>query len=1181
MRTTSKHLAFGMVTATVGLLCALLMAATASAITVQPHTFGSSFDGSDAIGAPAFGGSINKVDVDESNGLVYVGTGGGYVYKLNENGVSEPFDAESLGGHSVIEQEVDFNGDLEVDNSGTETQGRIYPFNEFGPFFHAFLPSGAEFVAGEWPLTANKVSNTCGIAVRTDGDLWFSAFGTEKRYTSNGEFTRQTFDGFHGQEICDIDADTENNLLTASGFGGGSVEKRNPDGEILFRVDPGPAPTMAIDRSNNDIYVDRENAIYHYDSDGNFIEKFGEAEGLYPGLSESRGIAVNEHTHAVYAANPGHSEVDVFMPGTAVVVPTVTASKPDVTPATAILRGTVDPEGLPTTACTFEWGTDESLSNKEECDQGNILTGSGAQAVSIEISGLAKGEKIYWALRGENLNGSPRTRIHSFYASERPTIVEEGISKVNTDAAQFSLTLNPNGSPTHYRVEYGTEAGSYGQSVPVPDGFLDSTSEIETFTHLVFGLSAETEYHYRMVAENDAGTTLGPDRHFKTFPLPPKNDPCPNALVRKQTAASLLLDCRAYEIVSAANQGGYDVDSEAIAGDTPLEAAPNADDRFLYSVRFGALPGIAGSPTTFGHDPYVAARTADGWVTTYVGLPAEGMPSATPYGSPLAGHDAGLGEFVFGGEHICEPCFGDGSINMPLRLSDGSLVKGISGPLGSNADPAGEVRKAFSADGSHFVFGSEQLVADGGNDDNGSVTIYERPLPSGPTEVVSTTPAGSAMTGTGISELDVSSDGSRVLFGKLIDTDSAGNEFFDLYMHLAGSSNSVQVADTPGGVIYDGMTADGSTVYFSTADALAGDQDTSVDLYRADVSPGGAAVARVSTGIEGTGNVDTCSPAGSPAWNTVEGEGKCNIVAFAGGSGVAAQSGAIYFVSPEKLDGSTNGVSDEANLYIARPGSAPHFVATIDTANVGIEHGVHRSGVHSYGDFQVTPDGRFSVFNSARPIAGAVTHGHTAIYRYAAEADEVECVSCGPSVNPDTHLEPMGLNLTNDGRVFFTTLEQLALRDTNEAADVYEWENGNVQLVSSGIAPDGSILASASADGRDAFFFTRETLAPQDKNGSPVRIYDAREEGGFLYIAPPFPCKASDECHGPGTQAAEPPPINTKAGSGLPPKGERACKRGFVKRHRKCVKRRHRRHHRHHRRHGKHHKHHSTSGRHG
>jgi hypothetical protein len=423
------------------------------------------------------------------------------------------------------------------------------------------------------------------------------------------------------------------------------------------------------------------------------------------------------------------------------------------------------------------------------------------------------------------------------------------------------------------------------------------------------------------------------------------------------------------------------------------------------------------------------------------------------------------------------------------------------------------------------------------------------------------------MTGPGIAELDVSSDGSRVLFGKLVDTDSAGNEYFDLYMHIAGSSNSVQVADTPSGVIYDGMTGDGSEVYFSTPDALAGDLDTSVDLYRADVSPGGAGVVRVSTGTEGTGNVDSCSPAGSPAWNTVEGEGRCNIVAFADGSGVAAQRGAVYFVSPEKLDGSSNGVSDEANLYVAQPDSAPHFVATIDTGNVGIDHGVHRSGIHSNGDFQVTPDGRFAAFNSANPIAGAVTHGHTAIYRYASEADEVECVSCGPSVNPDTHLEPMGLNLANDGRVFFTTLEQLALRDTNEAADVYEWKDGNVQLVSSGTAPDGSILASASADGRDVFFFTRETLAPQDKNGSPVRIYDAREGGGFLYIGQPFPCKASDECHGPGTQAPEPPPINTKAGSGLEPNREGGCKRGFVKKRGKCVKRHHRRHHRRHRKH--------------
>src|SRR5262249_10351539 len=158
-------------------------------------------------------------------------------------------------------------------------------------------------------------------------------------------------------------------------------------------------------------------------------------------------------------------------------------------------------------------------------------------------------------------------------------------------------------------------------------------------------------------------------------------------------------------------------------------------------------------------------------------------------------------------------------------------------------------------------------------------------------------------------------------------------------------------------------------------------------------------------------------------------------------------------------------------------------------------------------------------------------------------------------------LTPHGLNLTDDGRVFFTANEQLALRDTNETADVYEWEEEGgrevVSLISSGTNPEGSTLASASADGTDVFFFTRDSLAPQDKNGAPVKIYDGREFGGFLYIAPPFPCKASDECHGPGTRAADPPDINTKEGSGRPSKTEqhKGCKRNLVHKHGKCIRR--------------------------
>ena len=53
------------------------------------------------------------------------------------------------------------------------------------------------------------------------------------------------------------------------------------------------------------------------------------------------------------------------------------------------------------------------------------------------------------------------------------------------------------------------------------------------------------------------------------------------------------------------------------------------------------------------------------------------------------------------------------------------------------------------------------------------------------------------------------------------------------------------------------------------------------------------------------------------------------------------------------------------------------------------------------------------------------------------------------------------------------------------------------ELISTGTSPFDSSLLGVSADGTDAYFFTRDTLVPSDENGSRVKIYDARAGGGF------------------------------------------------------------------------------------
>ena len=107
---------------------------------------------------------------------------------------------------------------------------------------------------------------------------------------------------------------------------------------------------------------------------------------------------------------------------------------------------------------------------------------------------------------------------------------------------------------------------------------------------------------------------------------------------------------------------------------------------------------------------------------------------------------------------------------------------------------------------------------------------------------------------------------------------------------------------------------------------------------------------------------------------------------------------------------------------------------------------------------------------------------------------------------------------------------------------MYEWEpqglgtceatGGCISLISAGTSPFDSRLLSASANGTDVYFFTRDTLAPQDENGPAMKIYDARENGGFFVIPPRQPCQASDECHGPSSPTPPPPVIRTVTGSG-------------------------------------------------
>jgi DNA-binding beta-propeller fold protein YncE len=1212
--------------AVLAVVALLAFAATAAARTVPTYTYtGEYYDGTGSTAGPMSVG--RDVAVNQENGRVYVvdpGTLGGSISQFDAEGNPLPFSA--LAGATAIPYLMqEGNPRIAVDNSSRATQGNIYVVvrGDLNSVIKGWQPDGTK-IGDDFPFGGLRAA--CGLAVDAEGDIWALDYSRSAlvEVSPTGAPTGVTiaitpFTGPLQNGECDLAIDAEDNFyVTAAGPEIDYVKKFDSEGNYLYDLAAGSnsyftgdAPYVAslgvdVDLSTGHVFLLQptpfqpyystvyNNEVYEFDQNGEAITAFGAPDPAHSflGLNGPSSVAVAPSGQKIYVANnrqyAGVERVEIFAPSGQALVPTTKTELPGLTPTGATLKGTVDLDGGgDATSCYFEWGPEfvhfegqaAVYGQTAACAPGAPVSGAGVHQVTAQLGGLTQGAKYHYRLVTKNANGvlafgHDRGFRPQGAVSLSPTVVSE----VNTDGARFTSQINPNGGETSYFVEYGPEDCDLSTCTrnPIPVPVLPKVLGTQTASVVLSGLGSDTAYHYRLVGENANGPIYGDEDVFRTYAPNDTNDQCENALVRKETLGVLLPDCRAYELVSAADTGGYDVRSNLIPGQVPLTAKPRAADRLLYSMSFGKIPGVAGEPTNHQLDPYVAARTPAGWSTHYAGIAVGTPPSQLPFASTPIEESEDLSTLVFGGGDLCEPCFGDGKRGLPFRRDEGPLSQGMAGAVdpGPTAAPDGYVSRMLSADGTHLVFGST-AVFESDAAGTGDVSIYDRNLATGVTHVVSKTPGGTNLPclqgvgachspgdGDGIAALDVSDDGSRIVVAQRVGTDAAGNDHWHPYMNVGDSQSTVDLA--PGantGVVYVGMTGDGSSVFYTTVDALTSDDhDASADLFRAEVSPGGSVdVTRVSTGA-GAGDTNACDPVPGDAgnnWNAVgaASQNGCGVVGFAGGAGVARGSGAVYFLSPESLDG--EGSANQPNLYVSSRGGSPHFVTTLEPANGAITDAVENSEKRTYGDIQVTPSGTFAVFSSRADLTGFPTFGHEAIYRYSTVGDSLACASCPTtraSLTADTALSAMGLNLSDDGRVFFTSLEPLALRDSGVATDVYEWEGGKVALITTGRSATDARLLSASANGVDAFFFTRDRLVSMDRNGGAIKVYTAREDGGFLAPVVRQPCQASDECHGPGSVAPLAGGLPTLQGNGgnlAQPQPKRKKHHKKRKRHRK------------------------------
>lgn len=106
-------------------------------------------------------------------------------------------------------------------------------------------------------------------------------------------------------------------------------------------------------------------------------------------------------------------------------------------------------------------------------------------------------------------------------AAAAPAIEYLSPHPLRNHEATLHFTVDPEGLETHWELEYGKEAGKYFPNFEIRQGELPAGTEpvalqVKVPAFFEGALAAGTEYHWRVVAENSAGTTEGPDEVFTT-----------------------------------------------------------------------------------------------------------------------------------------------------------------------------------------------------------------------------------------------------------------------------------------------------------------------------------------------------------------------------------------------------------------------------------------------------------------------------------------------------------------------------------------------------------------------------------------------------------------------------------------------------------------------------------------
>jgi hypothetical protein len=805
-------------------------------------------------------------------------------------------------------------------------------------------------------------------------------------------------------------------------------------------------------------------------------------------------------------------------------------------------------------------------------------TGPGALTDSEGIAVDGSTGKVY----ASDAAGDERVEIFAEAPPLAPSVESSSAANITSTSANLRAEVNPNFYFTHYHFEYLSEAqyeangNNFSGAQVTPEAVLGAAGEPQIAQAHIGGLSPNTAYRFRVVAENENGedTSAAPAPGFATYP----------------TASAGLPDGRAYEMVSPQQKAG-EVFAPFQAGFSCAGCVPGEGVEMMavQSAADGNAVAYEGQPFFAGLSPladeYLSGRSAGGWGS-------QSLSSAAANGYYLGfSDDLGTGVIL-----QQEPALsaqaptqgGKAFQNLYLRSAAGLFqpLVTVEPPQRSLAEFRAVYGGANAGTGgvpgfSHVIFEANDALT--GDVDTApaaplvapkilcvqgkNCNLYE--WAEGELRLVNVLPgneeaASGAVLGAGYRlapsafaadfearavEHAISDDGSRIFWSE----EASGQ----LYLRIEGQETR-EVKD-PGTFLV--ASADGSRVLLDDGCLY----DVEGKECEAELAGGQAAK-------------------------------------FKGTLGAAEDLSRIYFVSTAVLSGANPEgeapVPGGFNLYGWEAGETS-FISTLlatDNEFTNVNYGDWHAAA-SNRTAQVSGDGRYLAFISRAPLSGydnrlagggnckpsnTPTPACFEVFEYDLGEKELVCASCNPSgqrplgasrlslIRVEAGNNPFrqlgNLSAEGEGRLFFESEDALTPQDTNGVVqDVYQWEpegvgsceraGGCVSLISSGRSPFVSLFLDSTPSGGDAFFITRDQILPIDQN-EQIDVYDARvphvlgENVGFPE-AGIAPCEGA-ACSGPVSPS--PPPAGAGsaefAGPGNPPTPKKQKKKKH-KKHRK------------------------------